>query len=388
VSGDGCLLVAGGRLADGRRADVLVRDGRIDAVGPALDAPSRVLDATELTVAPGFLDLQVNGAAGIDLTDEPEGLWEVAAALPRFGVTAFLPTLVSAPADRYRRALAVADAGPPPGWRGARPLGWHFEGPMLSPRRAGAHDQRHLRPAEPAVFDGWSRERGVAVVTLAPELPGALDAVAELSRRGVVVGAGHTEASAAEMSAAAAAGVRYATHLFNAMAPIHHRAPGPAGAVLGGLPVVAGLIADGRHVDPAIVRLAWRAIGPARCNLVSDAVAALGAGTTAIRVGGREVLAGPEGPRFVDGTLAGGDTGLDACVANLVRFAGCTVAEALATVTLTPASLLGRDDLGAVEIGLAGDLTLLDPSLRTVATVVGGDVVHLRAAASDSARRA
>src|SRR5207249_7853711 len=128
--------------------------------------------------------------------------------------------------------------------------------------------------------------------------------------RGVVVAAGHTEATVAEMLAAVAAGVRYATHLFNAMPPIHHHAPGPAGAVLAGLPVVAGLIADARHVDPAMVGLAWRVLGAARCNLVSDAVAALDAGSAALRLGDREVTSGPAGPRLADGTLAGGDAGL------------------------------------------------------------------------------
>jgi N-acetylglucosamine-6-phosphate deacetylase len=371
------LLVAGGRAPDAEALDVLVRDGLIAGAGPGLAAPAAAaVDATALTVAPGLIDIQVNGAAGIDLTHEPERVWEVAAALPRFGVTAFLPTIVSAPAVRYERALAALAGGPPRGWEGARPLGWHFEGPMLSPRRPGAHEVRHLRRPDPRVYEGWSRERGVAMVTLAPELPGALAAVAALAARGVVVAAGHTEASAAEMRAAADRGVRYATHLFNAMAPLGHREPGPVGAVLAGLPVVAGLIADGAHLDPAVVALVWRALGPERCNLVSDAVAALGAGRGGSRLGDLDLVAGEDGVRRPDGTLAGSALGLDTGLRNLSRFTGCPLAAALATVTSTPAALLGRPDLGAIAPGMAGDLTLLDRGLGVAMTVVGGRVLH------------
>jgi N-acetylglucosamine-6-phosphate deacetylase len=366
---------------------VVVRDGVIAEAGETLRPPpdAAALAADGLLLAPGYVDLQVNGALGVDLTERPEGLWEVAAALPRWGVTSFLPTAVTGPLPVYGRALAALAAGPPPGWRGARPLGWHFEGPMLSPRRPGAHPVEHLRAPSAEIVAGWSREAGVAMATLAPELPGALEVVRTLAARGVVVSMGHTEASAAEARAAVAAGVRSATHLFNAMAPMGHREPGPAGLVLGGGDVVAGLIADGVHVDPLVVALAWRALGPERFVLVSDAMAGLGLPAGIHRLGGADVRVGPDGARLPDGTLAGSAVGVDAGVRNLADFAGCPPADAVVAATRAPAALLGRGDIGTLAAGAAGDLVLLDGGLRVVATVVGGSVRHDARASGEAA---
>ena len=153
------------------------------------------MDVTDCIVAPGYIDLQVNGAAGIDLTSEPERLWDVAAALPWFGVTSFLPTIITSPSEVVGRALAVLAAGPPEGWSGARPVGLHLEGPMISRERVGAHSASHVVAPSVGVIAGWSPEAGVAMVTLAPELPGALAVTAELVERGVVVAAGHSDAT-------------------------------------------------------------------------------------------------------------------------------------------------------------------------------------------------
>ncbi|MFN0092835.1 MAG: N-acetylglucosamine 6-phosphate deacetylase, partial [Acidimicrobiales bacterium] len=252
--------MAQGELAvlGGVPCDVLVEEGRIAALGAGL-APRRGaprLDAAGLVVAPGFIDLQVNGGYGIDLTAEPERVGELAQRLLAGGVTAFLPTLVSPTEEEIRRALAVP-----------APLGWHLEGPLLNPARRGAHPLERLGPLPPSAFSP-----GVALVTLAPEQPGAAQAAAALAARGVVVAAGHTEATPAQL---AAAGVRYVTHLFNAMAELHHRRPGPVGWALGAPIATVGLIADGRHVDPVAFAAAWAALG-SRANLVSDASAGLG----------------------------------------------------------------------------------------------------------------
>src|SRR5690606_8657841 len=189
--------------------------GRVDA-----GADTVRIDARGLVVAPGFVDLQCNGAAGVDLTGEPERLGEVAAVLPRWGVTSWLPTIVTCAARVRRRALAAlaahtAGVAGGAGGGGAVPLGLHLEGPFLAPRRRGAHDPRHLAAPSLDVFEaeGWSRAAGVALVTLAPELPGALPVVRALVERGVVVAAGHSDATAAQAAAAVAAGVSYVTHL-------------------------------------------------------------------------------------------------------------------------------------------------------------------------------
>ena len=214
-------------------------------------------------------------------------------------------------------------------------------------------------------------------MTLAPELPGALDVVRTLVARGVTVAAGHSSATAAQASAALDAGVTYVTHLFNAMAPLHHREPGLAGVALTDERVRVGLIADGIHVDPVVARLAARALGD-RLSLVTDAVAALGAGPGAGTLGslGVEVAAADLSVRLPDGTLAGSTLALDRAVRNAVAFAGLDLAAAVRAVTATPAAVLGLADRGVVAPGAVADLVLLTPEGEVVATVVGGRVVH------------
>ena len=344
------------------------------------------LDATNLLVVPGIVDLQCNGAVGVDITTEPERVWEVAAALPRWGVTAWLPTVVTAPPGVRARALSALRSGPPHDDIAiATPLGLHLEGPFLARERKGAHDSGHLVAPSVEMIDGegWSRDAGVALVTLAPELPGALDLVRVLADRRVVVSAGHSSATAAEATAAIDAGVTYVTHLFNAMAPLHHRDPGLAGVALTDERVRAGVIADGLHVAPAVVALAARALGD-RLSLVTDAVAALGAPPGPVRLGDLTATVSPDdgAVRLADGTLAGSTLSLDRAVRNLVAFAGASLAEAVGAVTSTPAAVLGLPDRGVIAPGAVGDLVLLTPAGEVVATVIGGRVAYdARAAA-------
>jgi N-acetylglucosamine-6-phosphate deacetylase len=311
---------------------------------------------------PGLVDLQVNGALGHDLTSDPERLWDVAAALPAYGVTAFLPTVITADPTTPARALQVLAAGPPAGWRGAEPLGLHVEGPMLAPARRGAHPAEWLRDPSLELAAGWSREAGVAMVTIAPELPGALEVIAALAERGVVVSLGHTEAGSAEVAAAVAAGARCVTHLGNAMPPLRAREPGLVGAALGGLApdgpeLVAGLVVDGHHLAPELVRTAWRALGPARFLSVSDTTAALGLPDGATRLGDQDVVLADGAVRLRDGTLAGSAASLLDCLRVLVATVGCSVEEAVATATSTPLRLLGLD-ARSETITLTDDLRL------------------------------
>jgi N-acetylglucosamine-6-phosphate deacetylase len=347
------------------------------------------LDAAGLLVVPGFIDLQCNGAAGVDITAEPERLWEVAAALPRWGVTAWLPTIVTAPAGVRGRALAALRSGPPGSPAGdgpfAVPLGLHFEGPFLAPERRGAHPAAHLQSPDPALpaREGWSRQAGVALVTLAPELPRALDVVGELVAAGVVAAAGHSSAGAEQATAAVDAGVTAVTHLFNAMGPLHHRDPGLAGVALTDERVRVGAIADGVHLHPAAVALAARALGGRLC-LVTDAVAALGVPAGRVPLGVLEAFATDTGVRLEDGTLAGSVLSLDRAVRNLMAFAGVPLEAAVAAVTTSPAALLGLDDRGVIAPGAVGDLALVDPAGEVVATVIGGRVAFDRRASSPS----
>ena len=245
---------------------------------------------------------------------------------------------------------------------------------MLAPARKGAHPAEHLARPGPDVIDGWSADAGVLLVTIAPELPGAADTIVTLRERGIVVAIGHTDGDAAAFAAARAAGATYVTHLFNAMRPFAHRDPGPIGAALADGDVVAGLICDGIHVDPVAVTMAWRALGAARLNLVTDAVAALGCDDPT-KLGAVGVTAGPDGVRDANGVLAGSNLALDQAVRNLVAFTGCSVADAVAAVTSTPARLLGLADRGRLAPGARADITVLDAELRVLATIVGGEVV-------------
>jgi N-acetylglucosamine-6-phosphate deacetylase len=292
---------------------------------------------------PGLVDLQVNGGAGHDLTSEPDRLWDVAAALPAHGVVAFLPTIVTSDPAVPARALAVLAGGPPAGWSGASPLGLHLEGPMLAPSHKGAHPEEWLRGPSLEVIDGWSREAGVAMVTLAPELPGALEVIEVLVSRGVVVSVGHTAATSQQVAAAVEAGATCVTHLGNAMPSMRAREPGPVGAALGSVDLVAGVIVDGHHLDPLFVRTAWRALGPERFLSVSDTTAALGMPDGPALLGHHDVVVAGGTVRLQDGTLAGSAASLRDCVLLLVEQTGCSVGDAVATATTTPLRLLGLD---------------------------------------------
>jgi N-acetylglucosamine-6-phosphate deacetylase len=376
---DGALLVRGaGRPGRAAPSSILVEDGVIRATGPEADtiAPpsARRLEADGFLAAPGFIELQVNGAAGHDLTADPGCLLQVAEALPRYGVTAFLPTLVSTFPEVHAAAFAalrVFPVRPPTG--AATPLGLHIEGPFLSPDRPGVHDPAALRLPDPAMTAGWSLAAGVRLVTLAPELPGALELIRDLTARGIVVSAGHTAGEFDHGRAAIEAGVRYATHLFNAMTPLDHRAPGIALALLTDSRVTLGIIPDGVHVHPAMVDLVWRLAGAGRVSAVTDAIAALGKAPGRYRLGTADIEVDERSARAGD-RLAGSVVGLDAAVRNLMAFTRASLAEALATVTAVPARLLGLADRGRLEPGTRADLVLLTARLEVGATIIGGRV--------------
>jgi N-acetylglucosamine-6-phosphate deacetylase len=361
------LLVRGGSR------EVRVVDGLVTASAPT-DAP--VLDATGLTVLPGVIDLQVNGVAGIDLTAEPTRLWEAGAALAAYGVTGWLPTVITSSPEARDQALATFAAGPPDGWRGAVPLGLHFEGPFIAAARKGAHPEHWLRAPSTELVAGWSREAGVLMATIAPELPGALELVAELVGRGVRVAVGHTDADADTVLAAIEAGATSVTHLGNAMPPMLSREPGPVGVALGGSALVAGVIVDGHHLHPAMVNAAWRSLGPTRFLTVSDTTAGLGLPEGRTRLGDQEVVVSAGTVRLVDGTLAGSAASVMDCVRLLRSTTGASLEDVVATVTTTPADLVGDRTRGRIEAGARGDLTLVDDDLHVVATVIGGVVVH------------
>jgi N-acetylglucosamine-6-phosphate deacetylase len=377
------ILVRGAsRTGDPRTSSILIVDGGIRATGEAADSaasPSaRRLDADGLIASAGFIDLQVNGAGGHDLTADPSSLAAVAAILPRYGVTAFLATIVSAPYDLHRAAIAALEMSrSTTSPAGAEPLGLHVEGPFLSPERRGVHDDDALRMPDLVATREWSAAAGVAMITLAPELPGALELTSAMVARGIVVSAGHTAASYEVGRQAVEAGVRYTTHLFNAMTPLDHREPGIAAALLADPRVTVGIIPDGLHVHPAMVDLVWRIVGPGRMSAVTDAIAALGMPPGRYRLGGTDVEVDDAGAR-AGGRLAGSVIGLDTAVRNLAAFTGAGTDMAVGAVTEVPARLLGRPERGHLRDGTVGDVTLLTPELEVAATIVRGRVAYAR----------
>ena len=364
---DGALLVEDGRIVACAPASTL---GRPDSAAP--------VDAEGAAIVPGFIDLQLNGALGDDFTLDPATIWRVAAQLPRWGVTAFLPTIITSPLATVDQAQAVLAGCPPPGWRGAQPLGLHVEGPFLNLKKKGAHNPAHVRQPNLAHVAAWSPAQQVRLVTLAPELDGALDVIAALAARGVVVSAGHSTATYAQAQAGFAAGAAYGTHIFNAMPTLEHREPGLPGALLTTPGQVVGLIPDGVHTHPAIVALVWQMKGAAGLTLVTDAMAALGMPPGKYMLGDQEVTVTERDARLPSGTLAGSILAMDEALRCLLRFTGCSLHEALPTITSTPARVLGLTDRGRLAPGAVADLVFLDDDLEVVRTLAAGDLVYER----------
>ena len=371
------ILTPQGRLEN---SGILIDQGKIAAIGSphelALPLNCPLLDGNGSTAAPGYIDLQLNGGFGLDFTQNPETIWQVAAGLPRYGVTSFLPTIITSPAETTRKAQEVWRSGPPAGFLGANALGLHLEGPMLNPGKKGAHNPAYIVLPSLDVIADWTPENGVWLVTLAPEQPGALEVIAELHRRGVLVSAGHSMATYSEAELGFAAGIRKGTHLFNAQPALDHRQPGLATTILTNPLVKAGIIPDGIHVHPAMVKLAWKAKGVEGIVVVTDAMAALGMPPGEYLLGDYAVRVDETSARLANGTLAGSILTLDAAVRNMIDFCGCSLAEAVAMVTASPANLLGLTNKGRLSPGADADLVLLDTNGRILTTYIGGQLVY------------
>jgi N-acetylglucosamine-6-phosphate deacetylase len=364
-------------------AALLAEDGRISAVGPRakISSPSgaRRIDGDGLLLAPGLIELQLNGGFGHDFTSQPESIWEVGTRLPAHGVTAFLPTIVSSPREVAARTQTVLAEGPPDGYHGAVPLGLHLEGPFLNPEAAGAHDAASLRAPDPVEATTWTAAAGVRLVTLAPELPGALDVIALLLANGVVVAAGHSRAGYEEGVAGIGAGIRYGTHLFNAMPALDRREPGLIGALLEDERVTVGLIPDGIHVHPSLIRLVHTLVGAARFSAVTDATAALGMPDGDYRLGDHPLTLEEGAVRRPDGRLGGSALAPDDALRRLAEMTGDEPWDVLAAMTSVPATLLGMSaERGVLAPGARADLVLFTPDLDPVSTFVGGQLAYQR----------
>jgi N-acetylglucosamine-6-phosphate deacetylase len=394
----GGSLVLADRVVSGQTL-VIEGDRIVEiAAGPrAVSAGERRVDVGGRFILPGFIDVHVHGAAGIDVLDGPGSVAAIARALPRWGVTAFCPTSVACAPDSLEGVLeevAALRAAPEPA--AARVLPAHLESNFINPEFRGAQPAECLRlpPADAAAGpagrglprDGTAgdysgadvlavidrRRPDVAIVTLAPEIPGGFALTRSLVAAGIRVSLGHSAASFDDAQAAIAAGATRATHLFNRMRPMSHRDPGLAGAVLADEDVAAELICDGHHVHPAVLRVAVAAKQPSRVLAITDGTAGSGlpAGARA-RLGGRPIVVG-EVARLEDGTMAGSVATMDGVFRCLVNRCGFDVVQAAQMTATAPARDLGLVGHGVLAAGSAADFVVIDRQLDVAATWIGG----------------
>ncbi|WP_131738275.1 N-acetylglucosamine-6-phosphate deacetylase [Actinomadura roseirufa] len=355
---------------------VRVADGVITEVGEGRPSGAPDADLRDGLLAPGLVDLQVNGFFGHDMVDADEAGWHtVVSRLPETGVTSFLPTFITAPvavqAEALRRARDLLPGLP----AGTKVLGVHLEGPFLSAKRKGAHNAGYLTDPTPEAIARLLETGLVKLVTLAPELPGALGAIRTLTAAGVLVSVGHSDATAAQVAEAADAGARKVTHIFNAQSGVDHRAPGVAVQALIDTRLSPGLILDLHHVGPAAAELVFRAAA-GRVVLVTDAASSAGMPPGTYDLGGEPITMPADGPPLrADGTIAGSGLRLDDAVGNAVRL-GIDPVTAVDAATRVPADLIGRADLGRIAPGAAADLVWLGPDHRARTTWINGQNVY------------
>jgi N-acetylglucosamine-6-phosphate deacetylase len=360
---------------------VLITGGQIEAVGPVpalATRGARVLDCGDCTIVPGFLDLHLHGSGGASVMDGPAALARVASTIVRSGVTGWLPTLTprATIGDLAERIAACRAAATSPA-TGAAVLGIHLEGPFLNPKRPGALRAEWFQPPSEAELAALlaAGKGAVRLMTLAPERPGGLALVRQLVAAGVVASLGHTDASAAEASEAIAAGVRYATHTYNAMRPFHHRDGGTLGAVFAAEAVYAELIADGVHVSASAASLLLHRKTPHRTIAITDAVAPAGLGDGLFDFEGRPITVRDGRATLADGTIAGSVASFDGNLRWLVQAVGLSLPAAVTMATLTPARAIGLGHCkGYLGGGRDADLVALDRELRVRLTMVQGQV--------------
>lgn len=363
-----------------------VENGTIVSVASRNDseaAPNQPLtEFSDCAIVPGFFDVHMHGGLGCDvMRGTASEMKEMETFLARHGVTSYFPTTVTASLDVILTALerlagAIESAEKNSSGR-ARPLGIHLEGPFLSHARRGVHPPGDLIPPSVGVFDKfWQASRGhVRIMTIAPELDGAEEVIAEASRREVCVSLGHSDAGLEQTRRGVKAGARHATHTFNAMRPLDHRKPGILGEVLTNRRLSADVIADGIHVDPTVIDLLFRAKGIENFVLITDAISATGMPDGRYLLGTLEVEL-KDGRCLRDGNLAGSALTMDRAVRNVMKFAGLDLQQAVRAATANPANVVGMPKKGTIEPGADADFVVLTPSGEVRATIVKGVVVQ------------
>ncbi|HEV2836947.1 MAG TPA: N-acetylglucosamine-6-phosphate deacetylase [Pyrinomonadaceae bacterium] len=366
-------------------AAILVEDGLITAIDPSGAAQigdGKTLDLDGLTVLPGFIDVHIHGAVGVDVMDAtPEGLREVSKYLASQGVTGWLPTFVPASDENYVRTVgAISESMQSTEFTGARILGLHYEGPFVNSAQCGAlHTEYFKIYSRPEDLDSLPLpERGARMITLAPEVTGGVELVRELHARGWTVSIGHTRADLQVLNDAFAAGARHMTHFMNAMSPLHHRSPGPIAWGLSRDDVSVDVIADGIHLDPFMLQLLLKVKGSAGISLISDAIAAAGKGDGDYQIWGETISVKNGRTANAAGSIAGSVISMLDAV-RLMLSLGVSHADIAQMASTNPARLLGLDHVyGSIETGKRADLVALDQAGNVKLTLIDGRVCHNR----------
>ena len=359
-------------VAQGR---ALVFDEQILGLAASPPEGAELIDAGGGLVCPGLIDVHCHGFMGMDASHgDPDALRRMSRIAARHGVTAWLPTTMTLPWDRLERcfqAVRLARRGSlEPGWGGAQVLGVHAEGPFINPSRRGAQDASAIQPPDAERLRPWADV--LRLITLAPEAEGAIDCIREAVKLGISVSMGHTDADYAQARAGIEAGVTHLTHAFNAMPPLHHRAPGPLGAALGDGRVFCELICDTFHVHPALFAMLDRLAGD-RLVLITDSIASAGLPDGPHDQLGQTVIVDGIRLRFPDGTIAGSALTLDAAVRNFARHAGLPLWQAVNRASLSPARSIGvQDRKGSLETGKDADILIAGESFDILQTFVRG----------------
>jgi N-acetylglucosamine-6-phosphate deacetylase len=368
---------------------VVIEGGAILNLGPrdGLEIPpnTKITDFGDCVLAPGLVDIHIHGGAGYDIMQaDDSGQIRMEQFLARGGVTSYCPTTVAAPLDatltaleRLAKNIELVEQPGSDRTRRAQPLGMHLEGPFLSHARRGVHPPENLLPPTINTFDKlWQAARGhIRLITIAPELDGAPEVIAEATRRGVCVSLGHSDASLQSARTGTAAGARHATHTFNAMRPLDHREPGILGEILTNPHLTADVIADGVHVDPTIIGLLLNTKGADNAVLITDAISATGMPDGRYRLGPIEVEL-KDGRCLSEGKLAGSVLTMDRAVRNIMEFARWDLQKSLRAATLNPARVASAQRKGILEPGADADLVVLTARGAVVATIAKGQVVQ------------
>ncbi len=355
---------------------VVIDSGSIVSIGESVSASqARELDLSGLVLLPGFIDVHIHGAVGVDVLDATaDELWSVADYLASQGVTSWLPTFVPASDENYASAVAAISEAAKHS-TGARIVGVHYEGPFVNSKQCGAlHTEYFKTYSDPHDLDFLIvPENAARMITLAPEVSGGVELIRELKKQGWVISIGHTRADLKVLDDACEAGARHMTHFMNAMSPLHHRTPGPIAWGLSRDDVTFDLIADGIHLDPFMLRLLLKLKGERGITLISDAISAAGKGDGDYQIWGETIAVKNGRTENAAGSIAGSVISMLDAV-RLLHSLGVSYVDLARMASMNPAHLLGLEDRGAIEVGKRADLVVLDKDLEVKLTVIGGSV--------------